>query len=51
MGSQKSTDTRMESIHIDEKPLMWWMMRESQYSLMSNLAKKTKMEYLYKYIT
>ena len=29
-----------ECIEIDEKPLMWWKMREDQYPLMANLARR-----------
>ena len=29
-----------ECIEIDEKPLVWWKMREDQYPLMANLARR-----------
>ena len=29
-----------ECIEIDEKPLMWWTMREDQYPIMANLARR-----------
>ena len=31
---------KLECTEIDEKPLMWWKMRQDQYPLMVNLARR-----------